>query len=267
MWKRTGTGFEAQRANGEIYVIRPVLGRRQVDLSYTTRRDGTFGLGHFSTFKKAEAFAKAHLKRLEKRERERTAPAPSRASAPRSQFLSDETIDVLIDGQREKVRIVQGHDGTYAAGVTAVVETSYGVLENKRIVGTGPTREAALQAMLAKRAKQVWHGDPYETPEEYDRRTGGRHVAPPPASPRKSTHVPTPRTPKPLSDRTVSISVGGERVPVRVLQWSDRVFASGMKVRLPLSGGRKVEVVGHGATTEAAMHDMLAKYAVMTSRR
>lgn len=77
---------------------------------------------------------------------------------------------------------------------------------------------------------------------------------------------------KPISDKTFSISIGGVKTPVRVIERPDGTFAAGIVLSasaLTAQVGKtgRVDVIGVGATREAAMHDMLAKRAAHTSTR
>lgn len=59
-------------------------------------------------------------------------------------------------------------------------------------------------------------------------------------------------------EQILNINIAGKRTPVRVILRPDGSYAAGTQKKV---GRKYVNVIGSGSTREAALHDMLAKYA------
>lgn len=59
-------------------------------------------------------------------------------------------------------------------------------------------------------------------------------------------------------EQILNINIAGKRTPVRVILRPDGSYAAGTQKKV---GNKYVNVIGSGSSREAALHDMLAKYA------
>ena len=69
---------------------------------------------------------------------------------------------------------------------------------------------------------------------------------------------------KPKAEQIININIEGKRTPVRIIIRPDGVYAAGVQKKV---GRTWVNIIGTGNTREAALHQMLAQYAIRFESR
>jgi hypothetical protein len=85
-----------------------------------------------------------------------------------------------------------------------------------------------------------------------------RQAYQPPSSLRSTSGQSLKSRAKPQSEQIIDIRIAGKQTPVRIIVRPDGDYAAGTQKKI---GRKYVNVIGQGSNREAALHDMLAKFA------